>query len=197
MGCVFKRRKNWFIDYYYKGKRIKKKVCPSKRLAELALADVEVKIAKGEYLGIYEEKKILFRDFAHKYLEYARANKANSTYQREEGIIQGHLIPSFEGYLFEITSEKIERYKGKRLGEGANPATVNKEFSSIRCMLNKAREWGYLKENPARGVKILKEPPGRLRYLELEEIETLLKACPDWLRPIVVVAIHSTSGFMT
>ena len=30
-------------------------------------------------------------------------------------------------------------------------------------------EWHYLKSNPMAGVKLLKEPPGRLRYLEPEE----------------------------
>jgi integrase len=30
-----------------------------------------------------------------------------------------------------------------------------------------------------KAVKLPKEPPGRLRYLELEEIERLLDACDD------------------
>ena len=34
------------------------------------------KIAKGEYLGIYEKKKILFRDFAEEYLKWCESNKA-------------------------------------------------------------------------------------------------------------------------
>jgi hypothetical protein len=46
-------------------------------------------------------------------------------------------------------------------------------------MLTKARDWGYLRQNPAKAVKLPKEPPGRLCYLELEEIERLLDACDD------------------
>jgi integrase len=41
-------------------------------------------------------------------------------------------------------------------------------------------------------VKLLKEPPGRLRYLEPEEIDTLYAALEDlapWLEPIVQVAL--------
>jgi hypothetical protein len=60
---VFKKGCHWYIDYYVKGMRKRKKIGPSKQVAELALAQVEVKIAKGEYLGIYEEKKVTFRQF--------------------------------------------------------------------------------------------------------------------------------------
>jgi integrase len=61
--------------------------------------------------------------------------------------------------------------------------------------LTKAVEWGYLKSNPAKSVKLLKEPPGRLRYLEVEEIERLITNCDDpqvpYLRSIVVTALHT------
>jgi hypothetical protein len=61
-------------DYYLKGQL--KKIGPSKQLAELALKDVELKIARGEYLGIYEEKKLTFRQFVPEYLGYSQAKKA-------------------------------------------------------------------------------------------------------------------------
>ncbi len=57
-----------------------KKIGPSKHIAELALAQVQVKIAKGEYLGIYEEKKLTFRQFAPEYLAFSQANKSGSSY---------------------------------------------------------------------------------------------------------------------
>ena len=48
MGAIRKRGKIWYIDYVVAGRRIKKRVGPSKSLAELALKDIEVKIAKNE-----------------------------------------------------------------------------------------------------------------------------------------------------
>ena len=60
-------------------------------------------------------------------------------------------------------------------------------------MLNKAAAWGYLRTNPLKGMKGLKEPPGRLRYLTVEEKDRLLEACAvsASLRPIVELAIHT------
>jgi integrase len=61
-------------------------------------------------------------------------------------------------------------------------------------MLNKVVAWKHLKTHPLVGMKLLKEPPGRLRYLTLEEKDRLLEAGADlpYLRPIVELAIHTS-----
>ena len=84
----------------------------------------------------------------------------------------------------------IEKYKADRL-QCVTPATVNRELACLKYMYTKAIEWEYVKTNPAKTVKLLKEPPGRLRYLKPEEVDALLKACADHLRPIVVTALNT------
>ena len=188
---VYRKGKNWYIDYYYKGRRIRKKIGPSKQVAELTLKDVEVKIAKGEYLGIYEEKKIRFSDYAEEYLEYSRANKAANSYRRDVTSVRSHLIPCFGGrYLPNITAKMGQDYVSKRAQE-ANVATVNRELCCLKNMLRKAVEWGYIKQNPAAGIKQFKETPKAARYLTSEECSALLAACPDHLYPIVVLALNT------
>ena len=98
------------------------------------------------------------------------------------------LLCVFDGYLPKLSTAMIETYKVQRRRVVA-PATVNRELVLIKHMLTKAVEWGYLKSNPAKSVKLLREPPGRLRYLEAEEIERFLDSCNDdpqvpYLRPI-------------
>jgi integrase len=103
------------------------------------------------------------------------------------------LIPFFgERFLFQVTIAEGERYKQERL-ETVRPSTVNKELNCLKAMLNKAVAWGYLKENPLKGLKGLKEPPGRIRYLAPDETARLLAACetPLYLRPIVELAMHT------
>jgi hypothetical protein len=68
---VFRKGRYWYIDYYVKGQRKRKKIGPSKQVAELALSQVQVKLAKGEYLGIYEEKKRTLLQFTPEYLAYS------------------------------------------------------------------------------------------------------------------------------
>lgn len=179
-------------------------------MADIALKDIKVKIAKGEFLGIFEEKKTLFKNFAEKYLPKVKPNLSPNSYDRFEGIVHGHLIPYFQCYLYKVSRKMIEEYIQKRSEEVA-PATVNQELKRIRHMLNKAVEWKYIKENPCKGIKNLKEPPGRIRYITPEELEKLLAACsPEallenpnnkgrtfskllcvFLKPIALLAIHT------
>lgn len=187
---VYKKGNNWYIDYYVNGQRKRKKIGPSKKLALQVLEDVHVKIAKEEYLGVYEEKKALFEDFTKHYLDYSKANKALSTYQRDQ-ISVDHLVSFFKGkHLFEVAPEMIEKYKATRL-EKVKPSPINRELACLKHMYTKAIAWGYVKINPAKSVKLFKEPPGRLRYLKPDEVENLLKACPKHIRPVVVTALNT------
>jgi hypothetical protein len=63
---VFRRRypdgrvsKDWYIDYRINGRRFKRRIGPNKKVAEQVLMDVEVKKAKGDYLGIYAAKSLV------------------------------------------------------------------------------------------------------------------------------------------
>jgi integrase len=86
------------------------------------------------------------------------------------------------------------------LADLKSPALATGLFSSLvhiinlaclKHMLRKAVEWDYLKANPAKEIRFLKEPPGRLRYLTPKEAKALLKACSVHLRPIVVTALNT------
>lgn len=189
--AVYRKGENWYVDYYLKGRRKRKKIGHSKKLALQVLEDIHTKITKKEYLGIHEEKKIPFEEYAKEYLDYSKANKAFSTYQRRDRINIKHLIAAFGGkYLFEITPPMIEEYKAMRL-ENVEPSTVNRELACLKHMYTKAIEWEYVSQNPAKGVKLFKEAPGRLRYLRPEEVEALVNVCADHIRPIVVTAVNT------
>jgi integrase len=193
---IFKRRypdgresTDWYIDYRINGKRFKRRIGPNKKLAEQVLMDIEVKRVKGEYLGVHETKKIAFPDFLKEYLQWAQVNKGTKTYALN-CFCADRLRESFIGNLAGLTAKQVEDYKVKRRATVA-PATVNRELAVLKHLCTKAIEWGYLKANPLRSVKCLKEPPGRLRYLVRDEIEVFLAACSPHLRPIVMVALHA------
>ncbi|MDD5529931.1 MAG: tyrosine-type recombinase/integrase [bacterium] len=180
----------WYVDYYHKGKRRTRAISKSKRIAELVLKDIEVKIAKEEHLGIQETGKTLFSSFAEKYLDYSKANKMPLS-SRRDIINLKHLTDYFKNYyLHELKPEIIEKYKAERL-EKVEPASVNRELATLKHLYTKAIEWGYNIENPAKRVKLLREPSGRIRYLEKDEIKRLLDTCASHIKPIVVVALNT------
>jgi integrase len=186
---VFKKGKNWFIDYYVQGRRKRESIGPSKELAQLILKKRKVRIAENKFLDVRKQKKLHFRDMARLYLEsYSKPNKRS--WDRDELSIK-HLSAFFGGkHLHEITALDIENYKVERR-QKVSPATVNRELACLKHIFNKAIEWGKLDINPASKVKKFREPNQRVRYLEEEEIERLYEACSEHLRPIVAVALNT------
>ena len=187
---IYQRRKVWYIDYIFQGKRFRKRIGYSKKVAELTLKDIEVKIARKEHLGIQETNKILFEKYSEEYLKYAKINKSEKSYTLNITNIKA-LNLFFKGkYLTDIKPQDIESYKEER-SKNLKPASVNRDLACLRHMLNKAIQWGYLLSNPMKGIKLLKEPPGRLRFLSEEEIKRLLQELPAGSKLIILVAMYT------
>ncbi len=186
------KKGEWYIDYYANGRRKREKIGTSKTLALNVLRKRKVELAENKYLDIRKEEKIRFEDFAKTFLEiHSKPNKKPSSLERDENLIK-KLGLTFNGYyLYSITSMMIEEYKTKRLEEKKAPATVNRELACLKCIFNKAIEWGKATDNPVRKVKLLRENNERIRYLEKEEIKTLIGNCSGYLKGAVIVALNT------
>src|SRR5690349_19881798 len=94
-----------------------------------------------------------------------------------------------------LTVEVLDQYRALRLSEKVGPATINREMATLKHALTKAVEWKLLRKTAREeltAIRKYQEPDGRLRYLSGEaEAERLLEACEDWLRPIVLTALHT------
>jgi len=146
-------------------------------------------VAENKFLDKKKEEKLKFEDFAQEFIEYyCKLNK--KSWERDAQSIR-HLRAVFAGkYLYVITPLEIEKYKEKRI-HLVKPATINRELSCLKTLFNKAIEWGKLELNPMKKVKLWKENNQRVRYLEKEEIKRLLENCPEYLKPIVLVALNT------
>lgn len=73
-----------------------------------------------------------------------------------------------------ITHRKINR----------SEATVNRYFSTLSKAFSLAsREWLWISENPFRRISKLREGPGRNRFLNKDELRTLLEKCKESKNP--------------
>lgn len=79
----------------------------------------------------------------------------------------------------------IERFKRER-GAKKSPSTVNRELQTLRHFFNCAIEWGWTESRPK--VRLLKEPPGRVRWLSDAERTKLNAELPDRFKRVVLAA---------
>jgi integrase len=100
--------------------------------------------------------------------------------------------------MAEITTFHLERYKVQRLDQptarGNLPAnvTVNHELKVLSRAFVLAIDQGLADVNPCRRVRHLREEPGRIRNLSLEEQERLMAVLVGeltYLRTIVTIAL--------
>jgi len=187
MASIYKRGRIWYISYYVNGRRIRKRVGPSKKLAELFQKEVELKIAKGE-LGWEEVKDPTFNEFKDKYLAYLKANIRPTTYTRYKEAIE-HFLEflerngSISWRLSQISFQFIERYKQERI-RYVKSLTVNLELKVLKALFNYAIKCRCASKNPVNEVPFFKVSQKRPRFLTKEQIRKLLNSA-DSLYPIL------------
>ena len=138
MSRIFKRGKIWYIDFEYQGQRYRKSLqTRSKQVAELALKDTDVKIAR-ERFDLAAPTKVNFEDFSQKFLEWYEVQNSRKAYRDYLSLFNAVLIPYFSGLkLTDITVFKIEEYKIYR-SEHVASSSVNKDLVALRHLFNKA-----------------------------------------------------------
>ena len=216
MGSIYKRERVWYLDIRVNGRRVRKRVGTSKKVAELALKDAEVSVARDEF-G-FARSDISIEKFVISYLEYSKANHQPKTTDRY-GAVTDHLLAFLSTsrkdvvFISQLSAEVMEQYKAYRkegwvnpngdvikseddvtihTRKGARAKTINFELSAIRTLLNIAIEWGYLKVNPMRNVKRLKaDQTGLPRFLTERECKRLLRTTPRELHPIFYTFLNT------
>ncbi len=216
MGNIFKRGKVWYVDIRVSGRRIRKRIGTSKKIATLALQDAEVKAARKEF-G-FATKDIAIDKFFEQYFDYSRTSHQPKTTSRYKAVID-HLIAFIREkcpdvtFVSQITPQILDQYKVFRKDSWVNPNgheiesdddvkehtrkgarshTINFELSALRTIFNLAKKWDYLKENPTDKVKKLKVTDSKpIRFLTRDECQRLLESCPEELYPIYYTFLNT------
>jgi integrase len=189
---VFQRkdRQGWYVSYLdAQGRRRKEKVhAHTLQQARDTLARRRDGVERTKVLGFTPPTNDDFDKLADRYLNYQKPRLTARAYDRESGIVENHLKPAFKGKVASIRRHDIQNYVTDR-GIEAAPASVTKEYRCLSHMLGLAAEWEIIPASPASKIKTPKAPAGRVRYLQPGEVKAVLFACPQWLRPIVGLAV--------
>lgn len=193
---IYKRGNSYILDSSSGGVRTRKSLGPSKEAAEQTLAEMKAGDRPAPALPATpdpakaDKSGMIFDKLCDAYLEHSQATKVPQSHRRDRVSVK-NLLRAFKGKpIKKILPYEMEQYMSQRR-KMVKPATVNRELSCIKHMLNKAVNWRFLKYNALDVVKKFKEPPGRVRWLTTEEANHLIANCRDYLKPIVITALNT------
>jgi len=85
MSVYFRKdNRKWYVDIYHNGQRIRRKTAArSKAEAKEIQRTIEADLMRGDYRLVNKKRTVPFSGLCNRYLEYAKANKAGTTYQRD------------------------------------------------------------------------------------------------------------------
>ncbi len=196
---VFKKNGKYFIDFYDEnGERKRKAVGTSIKIAKETLEDIKTKVRRRK-LGLETEdttKAIDIFELFDDFTKHSQTDHSPASQKRYRAIIDhfkqfanGYPIPSL---IARLTPKIFDDYKAFRKGEGAANKTINLELGLFRSIFYLAIKWKYIKENPLKGIKMLREDNHKKpRFLSKDEYRLLLENCGENLYPIFYALLNT------
>ncbi len=158
--------------------------------------DTESAIREGRHFKTSESKKHTVKDLVERYIKEILPQKPKSTIDQKTQL--GWWKSGMGSFsLADVTPALITEYRSKlalekseRKGAKRSNATVNRYCSVLSHAFTIAvKEWGWMQENPMMKIKKLKEPRGRVRFLNDEERQRLLEACQESSSPFLYILV--------
>jgi integrase len=188
---LYKRGKKYWMAYSVNGQmHFESTGVSTRRDAEYILACRRKEIKEDKIPEIRQVKNYKFAELAQDYSKWAerqRIFKTKRIWIRQLVEVFGNLD------VKDLNTRMIEQWQTQRL-KSNKPATVNRVLACLKHMVNKGVQWEMASEETlkkVRNVKLLEENNERLRFLTVEECQTLIDCCQAHLKPVVTIALHT------
>ena len=191
-------KKCYWIEYYFGGKRKRERIGHSKLAAENRLREVQTAKAEGRYINNVKGLKTTIGELKRWYMTLYEV-KNLATYNTLQSRV-GHPIRILGESKFASSLEldDIEHYRLTRSQEESHwkknstvsPATINKEISAFKSMLNIAVKYRKIESNPIIKASKLRDNNVRQRIISHNELEIFLSLSPPHLVPVIKMAYY-------
>ncbi len=189
MGTIYRQpgRSVWMLKYYRGGRAIyESSKTDDHDKAEATLKIREGDIAKGAPVS---GRQLRFRDAVGDVENDYRVNGRKSLGHLKRRIAL-HLMPFFgRRRLAAIDAVSIREYVVERQGQGAKPASINRELAIIKRAFALAMQSGRVYVKPH--IPMLEEHNVRAGFFSPEQFEAVRQALPEELRPVATFAYYT------
>lgn len=212
MATVFKRppqteggKPSWGVTYYNADGKRTREFFTTKADAEDRRIEVEAKLRTGTFIS--DSDSITVAQAGVRFI------KSRERLQREETTIRGyrqHLHLHIEPFignikLSRLTSPKVVAFREDMLETDRSIDMVGRILRTLSMILNFAKEEGYVAENNAKGVSVVKGRRGKSRITvpekaDLERLQETAGAKDDngfrqaWLLTHMTAGLRSSEG---
>lgn len=190
--------KVYWIDYRINGVRKREKIGRSKQAAKNRLREVETALVEHRHIKINKNIKVTLSYLCNWYLDLPEIKELLS-HSTLKGRLKNILRILGLGLTVEqLSIETINEYRSRRTQEPstrrkdklASVATINKEVSALKSLLNKAVIYKKIESNPIAKCSHLRVNNIRERILSEEKFEKLLSCSPEHIKPILIMAYY-------
>ena len=189
-----RRSKNWFIRFYYNGTRLERSLkTPHQGAAVKKAIAIIGELEKGNN-PFDKIDPITFKAFVvdEKGPFRRRWTKWGKNYKKSQWGTALRLATEWGNRnLHTIKRKECEEFLARLLDAGRSPATVNRYLFAMRVLFKQAKEWGYIKIDPAEGIKPLKESVNSPSYLTQEQVGTIYRLLSPEYVPVVAIAVNT------
>ena len=190
MGCIYRRKKIYWIKYYRHGKQFAESTHTDKvEVAKRILKAREGEIAQGKIPSVCFER-VCFDELVDDFIVDYKVNGKRSLERAQNSAEL--LRKSFGGMkAVEVNTPAIKKYIEKRQAEGMSNATINRELSAIKRAFNIGFYCTPPKVAQVPYIPMLKENNVRKGFIEHNEYQALREFLPEYLKPVLTFAYFS------
>ena len=190
--------KCYWIEYYIDGQRKRERIGHSKLAAENRFREVQTAKVEGRYIKNVKGVKLTLNELRKWYLSLSEVRNLSTYNTLLSRVAHPVRLIGESKYASSLSLDDIEHYRLSRGKEESRwsknnkvtAATINKDISAFKSMLNFAVKYGKIESNPIIKAAKLKDDNVRQRIISQNELENLLSFSPVHLKPILKMAYY-------
>ena len=174
------------------------RVCANKTQAKQLLDRINASVVDGSWpefkqkLQLRDRELVTLEEFSETYIEqYAKVRNKPRAWQRKLTSLKP--LKQFMGKieLEAITPVHLHNYVSWRKKSGVSDATINRDLTILKHMLNYATECGVIEGNPVANFKNLKEERKERQRFTEEEIQRVINKVKPECRPLFTFILET------